>query len=89
MNYSNIPIVAPPPGATSNFSDPKTQTISPITLTTVFLPLMLMVIGIRFHSRAFLSHALGWDDCKCRALMLSKIELTPSSYVLSRGRASL
>ena len=89
MNDSNIPVAAPPPGAISNFSDPKTQSTNLIVLNTVFLSLMSMVVGIRLYSRAFLLHALGWDDCRCRALMLSKIELTLSSYVLSRGCVSL
>ena len=89
MNYSNTPMVAPPPGAVSNFSDPKTQSTNLIILNTVFLPLMLIVVGIRLYSRAFLSHAVGWDDCKCRMIISSNIELTLSSYVPSRGGASL
>ena len=89
MNYSNTPVVAPPSGAVSNFSDPKTQSTNLITLNTVFLSLMLIVVGLRLYSRAFLSHALGWDDCKCRVITSRNIELTLSSYVPSRGGASL
>lgn len=65
MNYPDWPALAPPPGVLSNFNDPKTLSTSLLTDNAIFLSLMLIVVGIRLYSRAFLSHAVGWDDYMC------------------------
>ena len=76
MDYLNVPAGAPPSGVISNFSDPKTLSTSVITLNSIFLSLMLIVVGIRLYSRAIISHAVGWDDCKCSVMILSSTGLT-------------
>ena len=62
MDYSNIPVLAPPPGSVPNFNDPSTSLIA---VLIVFIFLMLAVVGMRLYFRALLSHAVGWDDCEC------------------------
>ena len=89
MDYSNLPALAPPPGVLSNFNDPKTLSTSLIAVNAVSLSLMLIIVGIRFYSRASLSHAVGWDDCECPANYSSREELTKSRYVPSGSGESL
>ncbi len=84
MDFSNIPAAAPPPGMVSNFSDPKTLSTSLIVLNAIFLSIMLIVVGARLYSRAFLSRAIGWDDCKCRWMLLSSTRLTILRHLSSR-----
>ena len=37
-----------------------------IVVTATIAPIISAVfVGLRIYARAFLAHALGWDDCEC------------------------
>ena len=55
--------MAPPPGQRSDFLHPGGLSASLITINAVFLPLMLLFVGIRFYVRGRILHAVWWDDC--------------------------
>lgn len=60
----NIPSTPPPPGVTSNFTNPESKGYESIITTTICLSLVAPVFALRLYSKAFVTRSFGWDDCK-------------------------
>lgn len=67
----NIPALPPPDGVHSQFDHPRSLASSLIAVNAVFLPLMIIAVGTRLYTRAFIANALGWDDYTCVGAALS------------------
>ncbi|KAK4198936.1 hypothetical protein QBC40DRAFT_283031 [Triangularia verruculosa] len=57
-----IPAGKPPPGVTSNLIDPPSRAHGIIVLDSIFVPLMLIAVFVRFFVRIKWTKARGWDD---------------------------
>ena len=85
--FRNIPAMPPPPGVESNFDNPPSLALHLIVVNAVFLPLMVIAVGIRLYVRVFIAKAPGWDDCKLVAngekltLTLTKSHVLEPLYV--------
>lgn len=62
----NIPAMAPPPGVKPNFKNPKSSAYESIVTISVCSFFMVLFFVLRMYSRIFVSHSLGWDDCKSK-----------------------
>ncbi|KAF4585579.1 GPCR, PTH11-type [Ophiocordyceps camponoti-floridani] len=57
-----VPIMAPPPGVTSNFTDPVTNGLILTRLIPVFMAVVVFFAVLRVYTRAFVTRSLGFDD---------------------------
>ncbi len=64
---SKMPSVPPPPGATVGFDPPNPLKTTTITVTSVFMGLAFLFIGIRAYAKIKIYHKGSWDDRKSRA----------------------
>ena len=60
-----VPASPPPPGVTSNWVDPESIASGLIVPNVVFMVLAIVAVALRMHTRVFLIHNVGYDDCKC------------------------
>ncbi|KAL4882703.1 hypothetical protein BJY04DRAFT_206912 [Aspergillus karnatakaensis] len=56
------PAMPPPPGETSNFTDPTYSGTKFVVVNCVFLPLAFIALSIRIWTRTFIAFGLHWDD---------------------------
>ena len=61
---SKIPSLQPPPGVTPNFINPPSIANAIITVSRLFLVLMLAAVSMRIYTKGVIIRTLGWDDCK-------------------------
>ena len=66
MASPNHPIgaIPPPRGVEANIVDPPTRTAGTIILHTMCLSFVTVTLVIRIYTRQFITHQLGWDDCR-------------------------
>lgn len=80
MNFSGPPsfpgALPPPPGVIPNLVDPYSRASTVIIVNAVFLTIGTLFLVMRIYTRAFLSRALGADDCKSNIQTLAWIVLT-------------
>ena len=57
------PVIAAPPGITSNFDDPVSRGYVVVVTGTAFLTLALCFLVIRLYTRFFITSNVGADDC--------------------------
>ena len=60
----DIPALTPPPGVASNFIDRQSRGSDLIITSAICLTLMSLLVMIRFYTKIYIKHKLGWDDCK-------------------------
>ncbi|KAH8893929.1 hypothetical protein GQ53DRAFT_821803 [Thozetella sp. PMI_491] len=81
VDTTKIPALPPPPGVTSNFVDPPSQAHIPKIVIYVTAPLMVLVLGIRLHTR-FKTRKLGWDDYLCIMSFAAVVADMVLSYIV-------
>lgn len=64
---SKLPSVAPPPGVTIDFDGPNPLEATSVTVTTVFVGLAFLFVGIRAYTKIKIKGSWSWDDCKLHA----------------------
>ena len=64
MDLSQIPAVAPPPGAVSNLVDPPSEQVATIAICAVLVPLVVLFVGGRIFHNVHVVHRVGIDDCE-------------------------
>lgn len=62
---SFAPVVTPPPGVTPNFDAPNPNGTALIVVSIIAIVCTTTVVAARLYTKAFLTRALGWDDCRC------------------------
>ena len=62
-----VPGLTPPPGVTSNFVNPPSQSNITIIVMTVYLVLTTPLVILRMYTRAFVKGPVKWDDCKLQS----------------------
>lgn len=67
--YANLPAGIPPPGVKPNFANPYSIAPVIIILSAVFTSLMVIVVGMRLFSKAFVIRKLGADDRESSCLV--------------------
>lgn len=60
------PGLAPPPGVTPNFINPESHARFVVVTHTICLTLSTIFVLLRTYTKFFISHAPGWEDCKCQ-----------------------
>ncbi|KAK4223038.1 hypothetical protein QBC38DRAFT_488572 [Podospora fimiseda] len=60
--FDHIPAGKPPPGVTSNLIDPPSRGHTIIVLDSIFVPLALIAVFVRFFVRLKWTKVRGWDD---------------------------
>ena len=63
MITPETPALPPPPGVTSNFSNPASHDTATIIMHTLCLILTTLFVVMRIYTRYFISHWLSVDDC--------------------------
>lgn len=58
----HFPALAPPPGITSNFVNPQSQTLGVIVASTICLVLIIPVFFLRFYTNIWIKGSLKADD---------------------------
>ena len=64
QQLENAPALRPPPGVQPNYVNPPSYESKILALECVFLPLMLIAVGVRIFVRSRMTKIWGWDDCK-------------------------
>ena len=64
---SKLPTIPPPPGGTIDFDGPNPLETSNITVTTVFMGLAFLLVGIRAYTKIKIKGSWSWDDRKIHA----------------------
>ena len=57
-----FPALAPPPGITSNFVNPQSQTLGVIIASTICLVLIIPIFFLRFYTNIWIKGSLKADD---------------------------
>ena len=71
-----------PPGLTANFDKPNARGIVFIVLCLFLLICSTTFGGIRVYTKAFITRAMGWDDCEILVHHCAQSEeLTVSSQI--------
>lgn len=60
--WKDIPRAPPPPGQTSNFTDPETIDPEIIVLSSVFIAILWPILILRLLSKARVLRTFGWND---------------------------
>lgn len=55
--------VEPPSGITPNFDKPNTRGIAFIVVCLLLFTISTIFCGMRVYTKAFITRAVGWDDC--------------------------
>ena len=63
-------------------SDPLSQQHAIVVICIVSPIASGLCVAIRVWTRAFVTHSVGWDDCKLPHLLRLSICITPVSYVV-------
>ena len=61
---SQMPSIPPPPGATIDFDGPNLLGTTSITVTSVFMGLAFVFLGIRAYTKIKIYRKGSWDDRK-------------------------
>ena len=70
----DLPAAIPPPGVTPNFTDPLSQALILIAVTTTCLSLMVILHLQRMYIKIRKNHRWGWDDCEsCKSIQTCPI----------------
>ena len=59
---SKTPTVSPPPGATVNFDGPNPLEFTMIIVTSIFMGLAFLFVGIRAYTKIKIYGKGSWDD---------------------------
>lgn len=62
-DLSTIPLVAPPPGMSSNFVDPESLANTIMAIGILMLVLTAFVVIVRLFTNYYGTRGLGLDDC--------------------------
>ena len=54
----------PPPGYTRDYNSPNVRGTATIAIYPILFLLATVSGGVRIYTKAFITRALGWDDCK-------------------------
>ena len=68
-SFENYPLQPPPPGVTSNFSNPENRGPAIVVLCSVFIALMWPIFLLRLYSKLWVIRSFGWDDGKLKAVL--------------------
>ena len=70
MDYINlpVPVAAPPPGVTPDFTHPPSRTSIAVAVCSVSLVITLILFGVRVYTRLRITRCYGYDDCKLPSL---------------------
>jgi hypothetical protein len=64
-----------PSGIASNFDHPESRVALATGLISFILALMIICVSLRVYSKAFITKAFGWDDCKSPLKTMDRIRL--------------
>lgn len=66
MDYLNlpVPIVSPPPGVTSDFTNPPSRSHVAVAVCTTSLVVTFLVCAMRVYTRLRVTRSFGYDDFK-------------------------
>jgi hypothetical protein len=67
------PAMTTPPGETPNFVNPPSLHVYLYVTLVLGLFFSTITLAARIYTKAFIIRSLGWDDCTCRASMLTKL----------------
>jgi hypothetical protein len=81
MSIADLPAMRPPPGVTSNFTNPETSTAGLMAVNWFFTSLAALMTLIRVVTRGILKReqGYGWDDGKLPSGILKHQALTVDS----------
>lgn len=64
VDIAQVPAGPPPPGITSNFTDPETLRAPVIAVNVILLVVTTTFVGMRIYTRKFLNRILSAEDCR-------------------------
>lgn len=59
-----IPLAQPPPGVKANFENPPTRVPVILGVSSTYLVIATICLGIRTHTKIVIAKKWGWDDSK-------------------------
>lgn len=65
---AKYPLALPPPGVIPNFVNPESHAYQLIITVAVCLSLVVVAVFMRLYTKQFITHSMGWDDCKAQVL---------------------
>lgn len=70
---SSIPAMQPPPGAVVDFNAPNPWQKISVSVTSVFIALALVSVGVRAYTKTRIVGKGSWDDCKTLRAYISEV----------------
>ena len=64
MITPDTPAMKSPEGVEPNFINPPSHDKANVILHTICLTLTTLFLMMRLYTRHYISHWVGWDDCK-------------------------
>ena len=64
IDYSHIPVGAPPPGIRPNFDHGESRAIEAYVAMGICIGLTTIFVALRVYVKLAVTHMWGWDDCK-------------------------
>lgn len=63
LDPAHTPAMRPPPGVTHNFVNPYSQGPILDVMGPIMIAPMMILVSIRFYTKAFILRKAWWDDC--------------------------
>ncbi|KAJ8124294.1 hypothetical protein O1611_g9346 [Lasiodiplodia mahajangana] len=82
MDFDTTALRPPPPGRTSNFTNPESRSYQLYILIAVLTALVVIVISLRLYTRLRITRSFGVDDCGHSSPRFSVLLWQPGGGVL-------